>query len=276
MDPSPLGPPDTGRPTPGYAALDRDYVPPPPEPDARRHPIVRHIVLFVLTFVVTTLVGVEHYYGFQSDFATAPPPQLGVDRLPQRSLVQHGHPRHPGRPRVRPLPGLRATTAWTRRCPTSSRRRCSRARWARSSGSASPSPTSASSSTSASRDPSRGSWWPFRCSSLGIALSQRGPDSGRATGGLELGEPLLLKAVAYAFWGTIPDGFTLNIHPTAFAALVRLPGHGAESVSDRPAGRRPHLLRRAGPPQHARHLRHHRCAWPGCRSCRRPGSCGPC
>ena len=77
MDPSTLGPPDTGRPTPGYAALDRDYVPPPPEPDERRHPIVRHIVLFILTFLLTTFVGVDHYYGFQSDFSTAPPPQLG-------------------------------------------------------------------------------------------------------------------------------------------------------------------------------------------------------
>ena len=42
----------------------------------------------------------------------------------------------------------------------------------------------------------------------------QGPAGG---GGLELGEPLLLKGVAYAFWGTMPDGFTLNIHPTAFA-----------------------------------------------------------
>src|ERR1044071_10392918 len=57
----PLGP---ARPTPGYAAFDRDYVPPAPEPDVRRQPIVRHLVLFAATLVSTTLVGANHYASF--------------------------------------------------------------------------------------------------------------------------------------------------------------------------------------------------------------------
>jgi membrane-associated protease RseP (regulator of RpoE activity) len=34
----------------------------------------------------------------------------------------------------------------------------------------------------------------------------------------ELGEPLLFKAVSYLTFGSVPDGFTVNLHPMAFAA----------------------------------------------------------
>ena len=40
--------------------------------------------------------------------------------------------------------------------------------------------------------------------------------------GLELGEPLLFKLVAWLFWGTVPEGYTLNLHPVAFAAWFGL------------------------------------------------------
>jgi membrane-associated protease RseP (regulator of RpoE activity) len=36
--------------------------------------------------------------------------------------------------------------------------------------------------------------------------------------GEELGEPIILKLAARLFWGTIPDGYSLNLHPMAFAA----------------------------------------------------------
>jgi membrane-associated protease RseP (regulator of RpoE activity) len=36
--------------------------------------------------------------------------------------------------------------------------------------------------------------------------------------GLELGEPLLFQSVAWLFWGTPADGYTINMHPMAFAA----------------------------------------------------------
>ena len=34
----------------------------------------------------------------------------------------------------------------------------------------------------------------------------------------ELGEPLLFQLATRVLWGTIPDGFSLNLHPMAFAA----------------------------------------------------------
>jgi membrane-associated protease RseP (regulator of RpoE activity) len=39
---------------------------------------------------------------------------------------------------------------------------------------------------------------------------------------LELGEPLLLRAVSWLLWGTQPAGYSLNMHPVAFAAWFGL------------------------------------------------------
>ena len=38
----------------------------------------------------------------------------------------------------------------------------------------------------------------------------------------ELGEPLLFQAATWLTWGSIPDGYTLNLHPMAFAAWFGL------------------------------------------------------
>ena len=40
--------------------------------------------------------------------------------------------------------------------------------------------------------------------------------------GLSLGEPLLFRGAAWLLWGTIPDGYSLNLHPMAFAAWFGL------------------------------------------------------
>jgi membrane-associated protease RseP (regulator of RpoE activity) len=40
--------------------------------------------------------------------------------------------------------------------------------------------------------------------------------------GVELGEPLLFKAVAWLFWGTPQEGYFINMHPMAFAAWFGL------------------------------------------------------
>jgi membrane-associated protease RseP (regulator of RpoE activity) len=40
--------------------------------------------------------------------------------------------------------------------------------------------------------------------------------------GLELGEPLLFKAISYVRWGNPPDGYSINMHPMAFAAWFGL------------------------------------------------------
>jgi membrane-associated protease RseP (regulator of RpoE activity) len=40
--------------------------------------------------------------------------------------------------------------------------------------------------------------------------------------GVELGEPLLFQFASRALWGTIPDGYSLNLHPMALAAWFGL------------------------------------------------------
>ena len=40
--------------------------------------------------------------------------------------------------------------------------------------------------------------------------------------GFELGEPLLFKAASALLWGTVPNGYSLNLHPMAFAAWFGL------------------------------------------------------
>ena len=106
MAPSPLDPPDAGRPTPGYAALDRDYPPPPPEPEPRRHPIVRHIVLFVLTLRDDDAHRRGALLRLPVRISPRPRRPTGLDGVPERPLVQPGHSGHSGRARVRPLPGV--------------------------------------------------------------------------------------------------------------------------------------------------------------------------
>jgi membrane-associated protease RseP (regulator of RpoE activity) len=65
--------PGPARPTPGYAALERDYVPPALDPDVRPQPIVRHLVLFAATLAMTTFMGAQHYLGFLGPAAAAAP-----------------------------------------------------------------------------------------------------------------------------------------------------------------------------------------------------------
>jgi membrane-associated protease RseP (regulator of RpoE activity) len=56
---------------------------------------------------------------------------------------------------------------------------------------------------------------------IGVSLSRvvRIPEGFQ---GLELGEPLLLKAMLWLAFGTPPDGFSVNLHPTAFAGWFGL------------------------------------------------------
>ena len=54
---------------------------------------------------------------------------------------------------------------------------------------------------------------------IGLAMSHvvRLPANASA-GMLELGEPLLFKFASWLLWGTQPEGYSLNMHPMAFAA----------------------------------------------------------
>src|SRR4051812_23926990 len=53
---------------------------------------------------------------------------------------------------------------------------------------------------------------------VGIAMSHVVKLPADQSNMMEIGEPLLFKAVSWLFWGTAPDGYSLNMHPMAFAA----------------------------------------------------------
>jgi membrane-associated protease RseP (regulator of RpoE activity) len=57
---------------------------------------------------------------------------------------------------------------------------------------------------------------------VGMSLSRVTPLPPDTQGFVELGEPLLFKAISYLFYGTPPDGYSINMHPMAFAAWFGL------------------------------------------------------
>ena len=57
---------------------------------------------------------------------------------------------------------------------------------------------------------------------VGLSLSRVSQLPADTTGFFELGEPLLFKAVAWLIWGTPPEGYSVNLHPMAFAAWFGL------------------------------------------------------
>jgi membrane-associated protease RseP (regulator of RpoE activity) len=57
---------------------------------------------------------------------------------------------------------------------------------------------------------------------IGLSMSHVVRVPSDATGLLELGEPLLFKFASWVLWGTQPDGYSLNMHPMAFAAWFGL------------------------------------------------------
>lgn len=57
---------------------------------------------------------------------------------------------------------------------------------------------------------------------IGMGLSRVTELPGDTRGFIELGEPLLFRAVAWLYWGTLPEGYSINMHPMAFAAWFGL------------------------------------------------------
>jgi membrane-associated protease RseP (regulator of RpoE activity) len=103
--------------------------------------------------------------------------------------------------------------------------------------------------------PLRVSWSPCRCCFSASAVARGAyPDDGRL---LELGEPLLLQGATRLLWGTPPTGYTINLHPTAFAAWF---GCLATVLNLFPSGQLDggHISYAVfGTPQHLCHLRDH-------------------
>jgi membrane-associated protease RseP (regulator of RpoE activity) len=205
-------------------AAVRTPVPLAPEPERRRWP-VRHIVLFVLTLLMTTLVGVDHYASFQLDFQ----PAGGAISLSQYYLNgaltgfwyslsilailgahEFGHYyacRYYGvdasLPYFLPAPLLLTGTfgAFIRiREPIRTKRELFDIGIA---------------------GPVAGFLVAVPVLFIGVSLSRiaRVPPGFE---GVELGEPLLFQAMTWVVFGTPAEGYSVNLHPMAFAAWFGL------------------------------------------------------
>lgn len=205
------------RPTPGYAALNRDYKPPALEPDVRRQPIVRHLVLFVATLLMTTVVGAQHYAGFLGSGAVLPTGWalyqhglwysaavlgiLGAHEMGHYLACRY-YRVDASLPYFLPAPLLAGTLgAFIRiRQPIPNKRELFDIGIA---------------------GPIAGFLVAIPVLFIGVSLSTmfKVPTTGEVW---IFGEPLLLKGVIWFVWGTRDAGFDLNIHPVAIAGWFGL------------------------------------------------------
>ena len=219
-------PPTWSIPSPSSNGAGQHLEPPPIEtwPPARakfRDRVWLHVTLLLLTVITTTFVGADHYAGFLSDFL---PKALGLSTW---QLLTHGcwysatilailgsHElghylacRHyrvdASLPYFLPAPLLLTGTlgAFIRiREPIPSRRILFDIGVA---------------------GPLAGFAVAAPALFIGLSLSRVVPIPPDFSG-LALGEPLMFKGAAWLLWGTPADGYSLNLHPMAFAAWFGL------------------------------------------------------
>lgn len=180
-----------------------------------------HLLLLILTAVSTTLAGADHYLGFMSDYGR---PAAAVDWAP---LLFHGlwysgtillilgahelghylacryYQVDASLPFFIPMPLVLTGTlgAFIRiREPIHTKRMLF---------------------DIGAAGPFAGFLFAVPALFIGVAMSHVAKVPPDFTG-LELGEPLLVKAASWLTWGSIPDGYSLNMHPMAFAAWFGL------------------------------------------------------
>jgi len=194
-------------------------IPPTPSSRLRREPLWRYVVLFVLTLLSTTQAGGLHYVSFTTAFSDQ------IPRMPIFSLLLHGlwyslsilailgchelghyfacryYRVDSSRPYFLPMPFLLTGTlgAFIRiRAPIPGKRALFDIGIA---------------------GPIAGFLVALPVLLIGMHLSSvvKLPTSFRGEV-FELGEPLLFKAAEWLTFGSIPDGYSVNMHPMAFAA----------------------------------------------------------
>ena len=181
-----------------------------------------HVVLLVLTIGATTLVGVNHYLAFVSDFAPLPELPMPLNQLLLRGLWYSGtiltilgchelghyfacryYDVDASLPFFLPFPfAITGTLGAFIKIRE-------------------PIPTKRMLFDVGIAGPIAGFLIAVPALFIGIALShvvRIPPDFV----GFELGEPLLFKLATKALWGTIQDGYSLNMHPMAFGAWFGL------------------------------------------------------
>ena len=200
------------------AALPSDHARDRPAGNQRRPYI--HILLFLATFVTTTLAGSGHYHGFASDFG-AQETELGlllfsqglwysVTALAILGAHEFGHYlacRYYGvdasLPYFIPAPILLTGTLGA----------IIRIRQ--------PIHTKPMLFDIGVAGPIAGFLVAVPALIIGIGLSRQVPLPADFSG-LSLGEPLLFKLTSWIIWGTPPEGLSLNLHPMGFAAWFGL------------------------------------------------------
>jgi membrane-associated protease RseP (regulator of RpoE activity) len=181
-----------------------------------------HVLLLLLTVVTTTLVGALHYAGFLLDFQERPLPLTFTELLPYgfwysgtilAILGAHelGHYLACRYYRVdaslpyflpAPLPLTGTLGAFIRIRE--------------------PIPTKLILFDIGAAGPFAGFLVAVPALVVGVALSRMVPLPADLAGTLELGEPLLFQWISQLVWGPTPDGYSLNLHPIAFAAWFGL------------------------------------------------------
>jgi membrane-associated protease RseP (regulator of RpoE activity) len=218
-----MGAPPPENPEPGVPP-DLAYVSPVPrarvDPPAGRS--WRHIILFALTVLSTTLVGAEHYASFYMDFGSR---RLDLSDIGlylgglwySASILailgahEYGHYyacRYYGvdaslpyfLPAPLPLTGTLGAFIRIRQVI----------------------PTKRELFDIGIAGPIAGFVVAVPVLLIGMSLSRISELPADTSGFVELGEPLLFKGVAWLFWGTPPDGYSINMHPMAFAAWFGL------------------------------------------------------
>lgn len=180
-----------------------------------------HWLLFALTMASTTLVGADHYAAFLSDFNRSPVTHGWAYLLPRGLwysgtilLILGAHEMghylacryyqvDATRPFFIPMPTLTGTLGAFIRIRE-------------------PIPTKTILFDIGAAGPFAGFVFAVPALFIGIAMSPVVPLPRNLEGVWSLGEPLLFKAASFLIWGSIPDGYSINLHPMAFAAWFGL------------------------------------------------------
>ena len=206
--------------SPAASPVEPIYV--SPVPPHRRQPIWRHLILFLLTVATTMFVGAEHFASFRIDFGTRAPdlstPRFILNGLWYSASIlailgahEFGHYYACRRYGVdaslpyflpAPLPLTGTLGAFIRIRQTL--------------------PGKRELFDIGIAGPIAGFIVAIPVLLVGMSLSRVTELPPDTQGFVELGEPLLFKAVAWLFWGSPPEGYSINMHPMAFAAWFGL------------------------------------------------------
>lgn len=208
---------------PAAAASDEPLSGPPiPVASRVRQPFWRHLILFLLTFATTTIVGADHFRSFHLDFGSGAldlsTPEILLNGLWYSASIlailgahEFGHYyacRYYGvdaslpyfLPAPLPLTGTLGAFIRIRQ----------------------PIPGKRELFDIGIAGPIAGFLVAMPVLLVGMSLSRVTELPADTRGFVELGEPLLFKGAAWLFWGTPPEGYSINMHPMAFAAWFGL------------------------------------------------------